>query len=519
MPRSSIRGPDLVTVTNGGQFVRFLAVEFRRQLTLRSNVNKRKAKSNLSVCNRFWNCFKRIASVFYLPVTYVYNVIIDILLILGGIEQNPGPAPQAGSSGPSILSQNWRGVTDRKKLLRILKKIYPSRQSSGKVIACLQETHCIDQFSIDNCFNGQAIVDNGQRNQKGVCILVPDSYEVCSSTVSGIGRWAIGVVKSKDPSKDMKYVTSTVYAPNCHREALVFFQEFFRSLDEVTEDLISQNMVYSIIITGDFNVVLDHQNGASNRLTTVAERTLSAHVMDAMESRGLIETKQLTQGSNFTWRRGACLSKLDYIFLNRPLADKVTEAETKWHYLGAKFDHAAVSVKTSDSPDSARGRSFPKLYSSDIKKESDKVWLLEQLVYYESQIPNHWSSHMKLDFLKSMLRSKTLELRQMNKFTDNLAATKVEIESIISRAPLALNEAARLDALRLKLEELEEAEAEVNSIKAGVVWREQGEKSTAYFLARFKARTEGAAMHSLNVGTRIITGSANILSIVQQFYK
>ena len=106
----------------------------------------------------------------------------------------------------------------------------------------------------------------------------------------------------------------------------------------------------------------------------------------------------------------------------------------------------------------------------------------------------------------------------MKKFENRCSLVREEINSIMLTAPLDAAKAAQLDALKLRLHELEEVEADTLRIKAGVKWREEGEKSTSYFLAKFKARTGGSVMHSLNLGTRIVTGSKDILSIVQQFY-
>ena len=46
-------------------------------------------------------------------------------------------------------------------------------------------------------------------------------------------------------------------------------------------------------------------------------------------------------------------------------------------------------------------------------------------------------------------------------------------------------------------------ESELLKIRAGVRWREEGEKSTSYFLSRFKARVEEAVMHSIRVGKNL----------------
>ena len=438
---------------------------------------------------------------------------------MGGVESNPGPN-HATEEGFLIRSQNCRGLTNRNKLFKMLRKLFPNGrgQVSSRNIACLQETHCIDTFVIDHYFKGTAIIDNGERNQRGVCSLIPESFEVCSSHTSGLGRWAIAVIRSRNVPLARKYVLVNVYAPNCHREAATFYQDLFRSLDEITSSLTQLNENFDIAVVGDFNVVLDYNRGASDRTGSRAERDLARLVKESMIERDMFETVSAEAKNSFTWRRGSCLSKLDYIFLSSALFARSNPVKTQWHEFGANLDHAAISVQIRTSMNSVRGRSFPKLFKTDIHSEQDRNWLREQISLQENQIPAHWNAHLRLDFVKMILRSKALELRQMKKFENSCASVREEINSLVLQVPLNDERVARLDFLKMKLHELEEVESEMLSIRAGVKWREEGEKSTSYFLAKFKAKSESAVMHSLNVGTRIITGSQDILSAVQQFY-
>ena len=75
-----------------------------------------------------------------------------------------------------------------------------------------------------------------------------------------------------------------------------------------------------------------------------------------------------------------------------------------------------------------------------------------------------------------------------------------------------------IDELKVQLAAAEEVESETLSLRAGIKWREEGERSNAYFLARFKANRDSAAMHCLRVLNRVIEGSENILAVVKQFY-
>ena len=529
------RSLDESLIENARNFGLFFAFEWKPGRTTKQQQLTPKSKCQKpDKFNRFFgpmrllissNCIlSTLLNVFTNLGAGLRGIIIDILLVRGGIEVNPGPESaldRAPPGGFRILSQNCRGLTDRKKLIKLLRKIYPNRKSAsgGSIISCLQETHRIDKFAVDNYFNGLAIVDNGERHQRGVCLLIPDLFEVCSSTISGIGRWIIAVVKVKGDKSPQKLVVANIYAPNCHREALDFYQEFFHALDECTEELAVQDESFESAITGDFNVVMDLAGGSSNRASSVAERELVTLLSDAMAQRNLLEPSDLTKPGNHTCRRGTCPSKLDYFFLSRGLQHRVASAVTTWHELGSNLDHAAISVSFNPEVPLAKGRSFPKIFKSDIRNELDQNWLREQLNKAISEIPAHWTPHLKLDYLKMTLRSKTLDLRQMRKREDSSATIRGEIEDIISNPPLSQEASQRLDSLKLKLREIEEAESLTLSLKAGVKWREEGEKSNAYFLARYKARMEGAAMYSINLGNRVVCGTNNIIKIVREFYE
>ena len=528
--RASITASDPVLVENGLKLGFFFAWEvlYSRQLLGRPfrNVNNgiamREKPKDKSILVKFYRIFRTHAAFFTLSILsciFICLLLIRLLLLKSGIEPNPGPDNESQVDF-CLLSQNCRGLTDRQKVIRLLRKIYPGMAKSKRIstIACLQETHTIDRFAVDAFFKGHSIIDDGERNQRGVCILVPDAFEISDSLTSGYGRWAIAVAKPKLLVTSHRVVIASIYAPNCHREARTFYQEFFNQLDNLTDGIISNNGSYEIILSGDFNVVLQANTGALNRIRSNTESELANLIIDAMEHRELIQPLDHMAGNCYTWRRGNCFSKLDYVYLSRSLANKIVKAETIWHEFGARYDHAALRVQIKNTADTQRGRSFPKVFSSDIASELDRAWLKDQLLQSEAQIPAHWDPHMRLDFIKTMLRSKALELRQMRKFTDSSVSIKEKINGILSNSATDA-QLTEVEHLRLKLNEAEEKEAEILKLKAGVKWREEGEKSTSYFLSRFKANIEGSTMHSIRLLDRIVRGSTNILSVVRQFYQ
>ena len=161
----------------------------RRQLP---RINKDKSfRSRL----RFYSTFARI---FKYNVRVILSIasFLSTLLLRQGIESNPGPNPLATRDGEVVVTtQNCRGLTDPLKLTSLLRKAYCTPRQAR--ILCLQETHHLNQFILDNQFQGRSVVDNGERASKGTAILVPTGFTICMSKISGNGRWAMVAIKDQ----------------------------------------------------------------------------------------------------------------------------------------------------------------------------------------------------------------------------------------------------------------------------------------------------------------------------------
>ena len=529
---SSIRGLEESLFQENARLSSFLFVEARRKWSQLSSVLrwsvKDKSQQSFSWSSfafvRLLKCFQGCKS--YANISYVLLVLLvvqgvinglRILLIRAGVELNPGPS--GASACIRVLSQNCRGLTECRKTSQLIKTIYKKAAGKSQPISCFQETHQINRFVLDNLFDGSYVVDDGERNQRGDSILIPEKYKIYDSVISGLGRWAIVAVQEKSTDLAELLVVANIYAPNCHRDSKTMFQDFFHQLDSFTERLDEQSKAFELVVTGDFNVVLDPIRGSLNRNSLASERGLAAYINQAFGSRAAIEIKVRNQQLNsFTWRRGNCWSQLDYMFVSPLLAAKVDKAEIKWHAFGANFDHALLDVQFSGLARAERGRSFPKLYNTDIAVESDRTWLRGHMDQFMQQIPPHWDPHMRLEFIKSMLRTKTLELRVMNKRTCSSEVIKRSLNEHINKPIFTREDKDNIEALRLELARIEEQEAETLRIRAGVKWRETGEKSTRFFLSRFRARTNAATMNLLRAGGSVITGTGNFVKFVRIFY-
>ena len=299
-----------------------------------------------------------------------------------------------------------------------------------------------------------------------------------------------------------------------------FFQEFFQCLDAATERMEGQDLEVQQVVAGDFNVVLDPASGQLNRNSSNVEKGLANLVNDCMHDRSLQQVINTDAQSRniFTWRRGNCFSKLDYIFVSSLFKAKLIEATTKWHEFGANFDHASISAKIGTAQLDPKGRSYPKLFQTDISNYEDREWLRDQIQNITALCLPHWDSHMTLEYVKMSLRAKALELRLMRSRLSGSEVLKEKLQRLTAKPIFTNEDIVAIEATKAELLEAEERESETLRIKAGVKWREEGEKSNRFFLSRFKAKSAATTMHLLRVGRQIVQGSNDLLNFVRIFY-
>lgn len=205
-----------------------------------------------------------------------------------------------------------------------------------------------------------------------------------------------------------------------------------------------------------------------------------------------------------------------------PILLHKARARTPWHYFGSYFDHATVSVEVSLTEVVDRGRSYPKLFKTDITRPQDREWLRAQIAEIELQMMEHWNPHTKLEFLKLMIRSKTLELRQMRKRENNSEALRNQIDDLTSSMNNSNGAvvAQQLESLKRQLYQSDELEQDFLRRKAAIKWREEGERSTKYFLARFKANVESTTIYLLRqVDGKLTSNLAAVRRLVADFYR
>ena len=238
-----------------------------------------------------------------------------------------------------------------------------------------------------------------------------------------------------------------------------------------------------------------------------------------MEQCGLYDTVlRSNNGNNFTWCRDKTFSKIDHIFVCENILRPITNYHTIWDLV--KSDHAAISITINFLKVVRRDKSYPKLNASDIISKYNKEELRKEIMENIQGIPSHWNPNQKLDYIKMVIRTKTLELRYKDKIdNDLLSQLKANLEYLKTLPHLNDNEANLFNDLRSMVYEEEEKQAEKLKIMAGVNWREESERSSKFFLNAVTAKQASSTIDYLTTDQGTINDIDLIVEHAKEFYK
>ena len=238
-----------------------------------------------------------------------------------------------------------------------------------------------------------------------------------------------------------------------------------------------------------------------------------------MEQCGLYNSVlRSNQGNNFTWCRDKTFSKIDHIFVCENILKAIRKYDTIWDLV--KLDHAAISLKINLTTEAKRGKSYPKLSMLDISNKNNKEELKKEILDSIKNSPSYWNPHQKLEYIKMVIRTKTLELRCKDKINDELLSKlKADLEFLKTLSHLNDDEANLFNELRSMIYEEEEKQTEKLKIMAGVKWREEGERSTKFFLNAVTAKQVSSTLDYLSTEQGNIHDINSIVDHAKEFYR
>jgi exonuclease III len=369
-------------------------------------------------CIKYSNNYIKMVHLIFALLNIHYNLnIIKLLLLIQGIEPNPGPIQSNPSI--SIISQNCRGLTDVKKAIKsinALKKVVTEAKTAQSIIL-LQECHEINSERLGKITNKQIISANGTRSSSGVAICLDEESVLVQNSIykDPDGRFLICAIYNPENEK-LVTVIGNIYAPNDHQISYDFFHGVIERIESLSYELQLSNLEYEIIIGGDFNCAINDLDRGSSR--SDMEKRLGNYLEISFSNLGCMDSGLKSQNKlNKSWRRQASWSRIDYIFMSKSLWDRTIAYNTSWTVVHS--DHATINCVLGARVNISPGRSFPKLYATELDNETTKALIRCHLESEIQKFPSHWNPHQKLEYIKIALRTKMLEIRRQHKIQNH----------------------------------------------------------------------------------------------------
>ena len=440
---------------------------------------------------------------------------IRTALIVSGIESNPGPEIKHISKF-KIITINCNGLTCNLRLLRTISKLKRHFKNQDCIVF-LQETHNANIVLLESVWEGTVHVSSGTGGSRGVITLCSSNFATVSFKSDTEGRFLFTTIKLPN---DRLINSANIYSPNDHIISYQFISEVFEEWNDFCTNSLSLTTnpgLSASVIAGDFNCVLNSQD-SQNRTWSTKEQRLAEHITANIENLEMYNTAVRSQnGNNFTWSRGNTFSKIDHIFVTHDLLDSITGYNTIWDFI--KSDHAAIELTINLDSKNSRGRSYPKLSLIDLKGDGVVNTIKSEICNAIEEFPLHWNPHLKLDYIKLVIRTKILEIRAANKKDkDSIELLRDKVNYFCSLTSLDSQQAIDFFNARAELYKAEESEAERLRMAAGVKWREQGERSNKFFLNSIKVNQASSTLDYLNTPDGMLDNMKGILCYARNFY-
>ncbi len=234
-------------------------------------------------------------------------------------------------------------------------------------IYCISDFHCTnalhDQYIKE--WGSNIILCEGKSDSRGVAILFSKDldYELFDTQVDCDGNFVILDLKVYD----CRFTLVAIYGPNKDKPS--FFHEICNKVQAI------QNS--SIIICGDWNVVLDYEIDTKGYLHQNNPRAREA-VMQMMESLELYDVwrDQNENQKKYTWvRNKRQMARLDYFLIT---SDWITRTSKTDISPGYRSDHSLITIKCNIG-NVDRGRGFLK-FNSSLLHEKEYVDLVKGVI-------------------------------------------------------------------------------------------------------------------------------------------
>ncbi len=325
------------------------------------------------------------------------------------------------------MTYNCNGLGTIAKRRRILNQASKIVNNSG--IVMLQETHLTKNDQVTVNYKEKFESSNYKSNSARVMTMFSNDFKVIYNTKDKVGRKLYMVVQNRNK----KYLIVNIYCPNDHKASIGFAEEVYVKIIQIMND---HPDCYGIL-TGDFNCCMttsDYLN--KNKFAT--ENKLTLLLKQKNEMCDLVDSYKIkNKEPGYTWNRGNCYSRLDYIYVSSSLTARVKTSKINWSY--DKSDHAALVTTININQEIRKGPGIVKVNTEVLKDKIKLAQIRTEITFLIDQIPAEWNGHTKLEYMKMVLRSTIAQYTGHKRREDN-----IEVEN----CELAVN---NIEILKLKL--------------------------------------------------------------------
>jgi len=458
-------------------------------------------------------------------VVAINAIIVHLLLLQQNIERNPGPTKRDPTF--LILTYNTNGLGDRNKFKRLLLKLEPIVNKGGIVL--LQETHIIIpeilKTSSKNCY----AMNGSTTNSAGLIILYSDQYKIIKEYSDKNGRQLIITIEKED---EEKLIVVNAYFPNDHKQSFTFADQLYEKIIQFQQNYPE----YHTIFAGDLNTCLSKREDSLNRNQSKNEEIIMNLIVENNKVINVVDAYRRTEpNSGYTWKRGDCYSRLDYIFVSNGISHRISVSKLDWAFESS--DHAALltDILVEDTP--KKGPGLIKLNTKILENAEVTKKIGEEIEDMISQTDKSWNPHTKLEFLNVCIRSvfvsKVSEIRgqmkntieekeeELNQIEELKISSLEKLKNLTS--PLHEYNSDKIDkaatAIKRELTQLRTKFSNDLKFYTNAKWIEYGEKSNKFFLNLNKNRQKQKLINKIRKDNKEFSGHEEVSKCIKDFYK
>jgi hypothetical protein len=330
---------------------------------------------------------------------------------------------------------------------------------------------------------------------------------------------------------DMKLIISNAYFPNDHKLGIQFAEEMYLKILEFQYKFPD----YQTIAGGDFNVCIT-SNDLLNRNYSTTEKNLA----DVINNNNMITNlkdsyRHKYKEGGYTWKRGTCYSRLDFIFVDSALVSKIASVKNDWAF--DVSDHSTVEIKIKIESHPQLGPGIIKVNTRILEDPLVSQQIGRELEIMMSQTDQTWNPHSKLEFLKVAIRSifsaKVAEIRKpINSEIQEIEEEVNQLEEFKITTIKALNNTVNINDSEIiikinlaisktkdKLQNLRNKLSSSQAFNFKAKWFEYREKSNKFFLGLMKSKQNKKLISQINNSSTKYIGQEEVSKGITEFYR